>query len=64
MDWKLELVQVREIPAGKGCVDRLGELGKGVARADDEDPARWRAALSSSPAEQFNLDLEPRPRHG
>jgi hypothetical protein len=42
---KLEFVQVREISAGKGSIDRLGELLERVARTDDENAARRRVAL-------------------
>jgi hypothetical protein len=60
---KLELVQMRQIPAREGRVDRVGQPQERVRRPDDEDPPRRRRELAAETAHQVNPNLKPRARH-
>lgn len=57
---QLEGVQVRQVPAGEGLVDRGREVREGVLGADSQFPARWWPQLSAVAAvEEFDADGQP-----
>ncbi len=60
---ELELVYVREIPARERRVDRVRELLEGVGWPDDEHAAWCGVAVDPTPAEEIDLDPQPRPGH-
>jgi Transposase DDE domain len=59
---ELEAVQVGEVPAGEGQVDRLRQVTEGVRRADDDDAARRRLEVDAVTTQEVDLDPQPRPR--
>ena len=60
---QLEDVQVREVPPRERHVDRLGQLRKGVAGPNHEDPPRRRIALDVPATLELDTNLKPSPRH-
>jgi hypothetical protein len=60
---KLELVQVRQIPARERGVDRIRERHERVRRSHDEDPPWRRPQPPTQASEKVNPNLKPRPRH-
>jgi len=60
---KLELVQVRQIPARERDIDRFRQLLEAVTGANDQHPTRTRIADDPPTALKLDPDLQPRPRH-
>jgi hypothetical protein len=60
---QLELMQVGESPPCERRIDRLCQLRERVRRPDDHHSPRRRIALDTTPAQQLNLDRQPRPSH-
>jgi len=60
---QLKLVQMRQIPARKGRVDRLRKLLEGMRRAHDHDPPRRRIEIPFPATDQIHPNPQPRPRH-
>jgi len=60
---KLELMQMRQIPARERLIDRPRQLLEGMTRPHDQHPPRRRIQIRPRRPQQINPDLKPRPRH-
>src|SRR5215210_1782886 len=59
---KTKLVQMREVPARKPGIDRVGQRAERVPRPHQEHATRMVALIAADP-HQHDLNLKPRPRH-
>jgi hypothetical protein len=57
-----ELVEMRQIPPAEADVGRVGEVQEGVTPGGQE-PARSRPERTTTPADQFDFNAQPGPRH-
>jgi hypothetical protein len=58
-----EVVEVRPVPAGEGVVDRLRQLGEGVATGGGEDAPGTRPEALAATFDELDSDRQPGARH-